>query len=85
MAKRKKNENLAEQLQVKPGAKVALDRIDPDFTGGYEKKSAQKISERNSERLRALQELMYAEHKRSLIICLQALDAGARTAPSATC
>lgn len=71
--------NYLQQFLVKPGAKVRLCDIDPDFKDKHKsKKTALKIIERNDARLRELQELLYAEHKRSLLICLQAMDAGGK-------
>lgn len=64
---------------VTPGAKVKLADIDPDFTGTYKNhKAARAEIERNTVRLRELQEVLYAEHKRSLLVCLQAMDAGGK-------
>ena len=67
------------QCLVKPGSKVRLRDIDPEWKGKHEdKKDALKTIERNNLRLRELQELLYAEHKRSLLICLQAMDTGGK-------
>ena len=71
--------NYAERFLVKPGSKGKLSGIDPDFKDAHvSKKDALKIIERNNLRLRKLQELLYAEHKRSLLICLQAIDTGGK-------
>jgi PPK2 family polyphosphate:nucleotide phosphotransferase len=71
--------NYSKTFLVKPGSKVKLYDIDTDFTGKHEnKEAALKIIERNDLRLRELQELLYAEHKRSLLICLQAIDTGGK-------
>jgi len=71
--------NYAHFFLVKPDSKVKLSDYDPDFTGKHEsKKNALKIIEHNNLRLRELQELLYAEHKRSLLICLQAIDTGGK-------
>ena len=66
-----------QQFLVKPGAKIRLRSIDPNFSVKDED-SAQKATERNVRRLRKLQELLYAEHKCSLLVCLQAMDAGGK-------
>jgi H+-transporting ATPase len=70
---------------VHPGDKVRLKDIDPGFKDHHEshKKAAEEI-ERDREKLRALQALLYADGRCSLLICLQGLDAGARTGRSAT-
>ena len=66
-------------FQVKPGCKVSLKKIDPDFTAEHEKmKSALKEVEKLDLKLREMQFLLYAEGKRSLLICLQALDAAGK-------
>lgn len=71
--------NYFQQFLVKPGSKVRLRDIDPDFEDKHEDEArAQKATKRNVKRLRELQELLYAEHKRSLLICLQAMDAGGK-------
>jgi len=71
--------NYSELFRVKPGSKVKLDDIDPNFTANYKnQKSALQKLEKYTERLRDLQYLLYAEGKRSLLICLQALDGGGK-------
>ena len=71
--------NYTQLFLAKPSSKVRLSDCDPDFTGKHEgKKEALKIIEHNNLRLRELQELLYAEHKRSLLICLQAIDTGGK-------
>lgn len=68
-----------QQFMVKPGSKIHLSDIDPNFKGNYKnKQAAVKDTQRYAEKLRDLQELLYAEHKRSLLICLQAVDAGGK-------
>jgi len=70
---------LRERFRVKPGAKVDLARHDPAYTAGYKKKGdARKDLAKNIERLRELQYLLYAENKQSLLIVLQAMDAGGK-------
>ncbi len=71
--------NYVERFRVRPGASVKLKDIDPSSTGDHDgHKGAAKETERYRERLRELQELFYAEGRRSLLICLQALDAGGK-------
>lgn len=69
--------NYVERFRVKPGSKVKLKDIDPDFKD-MEKEVGKKQTENNLKRLGELQELLYAEHKRSLLVCLQAIDAGGK-------
>ncbi|HMD32792.1 MAG TPA: polyphosphate kinase 2 family protein [Candidatus Acidoferrales bacterium] len=71
--------NYLERFRVKPGARVKLAHIDPDFRDHHEghKEAAHEI-ERYEEKLRELQSLLYAEQQRSLLICLQAMDTGGK-------
>jgi len=68
-----------EKFKVKPGSKVKLKKIDPSFSGGHKgAKSAADEIEHYQEKLRELQDLLYAERRHSLLICLQALDTGGK-------
>jgi PPK2 family polyphosphate:nucleotide phosphotransferase len=70
---------MTQPFLVTPGSQVRLADHDPDFTGDYAKKSATK-AERKAyvKRLRDLQEVLWAEDKHSLLIVLQANDAGGK-------
>ncbi len=61
------------------GKHFKLKHIDPDFHWAHESEDAarQEIAEYR-ERLAALQYRMYAENRRSLLVCLQAMDAGGK-------
>lgn len=64
---------------VKPGRRVNLDKIDPDYTAGYKKKKdALAHLAKNTKRLAELQYELYSENKQSLLIVLQAMDAGGK-------
>jgi PPK2 family polyphosphate:nucleotide phosphotransferase len=67
------------RFRVHPGDKVRLKDIDPGFKDHHEshEKAAEEI-ERDREKLRALQALLYADGRTSLLICLQGLDAGGK-------
>ncbi|MDD2581605.1 MAG: polyphosphate kinase 2 family protein [Desulfuromonadaceae bacterium] len=68
-----------EKFKVKSGGKVRLDKIDAAFKDKHEDQtSALGELEKYTQRLRELQYLMYAEDKRSLLIILQAMDAGGK-------
>jgi PPK2 family polyphosphate:nucleotide phosphotransferase len=70
---------LARRLMVRPGKKVRLSEHDPNATPGVRDKAhAQRLLERNIERLFDLQYRLYAENRHSLWIVLQALDAGGK-------
>ncbi len=66
-------------FEVKPGKKVDLNKIDPDFTDDFAgKKDAAELVEKNSALLKQLQYELYAENRQSLLIILQAMDAGGK-------
>jgi hypothetical protein len=61
----------SKRFRVKPGKKVKLAKISRDVKGrhGDEKEIAAKL-EKYTNKLREMQYLLYAEAKRSLLICL---------------
>lgn len=64
---------------VEPGAQVKLDGIDADFTDKHEShEAALPEIEKHRQQLRDLQYRLYAEDRRSLLVCLQAMDAGGK-------
>jgi PPK2 family polyphosphate:nucleotide phosphotransferase len=68
-----------ERFRVRPGARVKLADIDPAFKdqhGSHEDAAAE--IEHYRKRLSELQEMLYVEQRRSLLICLQALDTGGK-------
>lgn len=66
-------------LQVQPGQRVKLAGIDPDDTGSLtDKDEAEERLAENIERMADLQNILYAENKRALLIVLQAMDAGGK-------
>lgn len=68
-----------EQFRVTPGSNVRLADIDPAFSGIDEKKkSARRTTAELQGRMALLQSRLYAEGKRSLLICLQGLDAAGK-------
>jgi PPK2 family polyphosphate:nucleotide phosphotransferase len=68
-----------EKFRVKPGSKVELDSVDASFSGKHEThEHAMAEIEKHGQKLRELQYLMYAEDKRSLLICLQGRDAAGK-------
>jgi len=67
------------KFRVEPGSKVKLDDIDASFTDTHEShQHALPEIEAYSQKLHDLQYLMYAEGKRSLLICLQGRDAAGK-------
>jgi PPK2 family polyphosphate:nucleotide phosphotransferase len=68
------------QYLVKPDSKVKLSKFDPSDTGDFKggKEAALAEFEKLNEKLEALQELLFAEHKHKVLIVLQAMDAGGK-------
>ena len=67
------------RFKVPPGTKVRLDGIDAGYKGKHESHvTAQPEIEAHCQKLRDLQYRLYAEGKQSLLVCLQAMDAGGK-------
>jgi PPK2 family polyphosphate:nucleotide phosphotransferase len=67
------------RYRVKPGKPIQLADIDPDTSEHYQKKkNVQEELEKQRDRLQILQERLYAENQRSLLIVLQATDTGGK-------
>ncbi len=68
-----------DRWRVKPGAELNLAQIDPRSTeGAPDKETAIASFEDLSARLALLQERLWAEHRRSVLLVLQAIDAGGK-------
>ncbi len=67
-----------DKLRVAPGAKFKLSDYAPDDTYGVSKSRGEKGLASHVEKLAALHDLLYAEHKRSLLIVLQGMDAAGK-------
>jgi PPK2 family polyphosphate:nucleotide phosphotransferase len=64
---------------VNPGKKLKLSKYPTDGTGSFKTKDeALPEIEKNLEKLRELQELLYAESKRAILIVFQAMDCGGK-------
>jgi len=61
---------------VLPGERVRLAEIDPDSTPGFGgvKDDGHRELNKLTTRLEKLQELLYAEHKHSVLVVLQGMD-----------
>jgi PPK2 family polyphosphate:nucleotide phosphotransferase len=71
--------NFSNQFIIKPGSKVNLGKIDPDYHGNYDNEEAAANELKGySQRLRELQAMMNAENKHALLIVLQAMDGGGK-------
>ena len=65
-------------LRVEPGSTVNLADYDPGYHADFEKESAKAALKAMQDQLRDWQERLYAEGKQSLLIVLQAMDAGGK-------
>ena len=71
--------NFTKELMAVPGKKVKFAKWNPEETLGWEKDHKMKASlEKAIARLDDLQYLLYAEHKRALLVVLQGLDAAGK-------
>jgi len=70
---------MGQDLRVEPGTKVDLKDYDPDYTGKYrsEQDTLEELG-KLKEKLFDLQALMYADNRYSLLIVIQAMDAGGK-------
>ena len=65
-------------IKVRSGDKIRLSKIDPNDTGKMIKEEACARLVELREKIDLLQEKLYAEHERSLLILFQALDTGGK-------
>lgn len=70
--------NFRKKSVVAPGSRVRLKKFATDDTLGVTEAEAAARRETLAKRLEALQEVLYAEQKRSVLIVLQAMDAGGK-------
>lgn len=69
-----------DRYRVKPGSKVKLSKWDPNDRSAFDgtkEEAEQELAKLNLE-LQALQERLYAEHKRKILVVLQAMDTGGK-------
>jgi PPK2 family polyphosphate:nucleotide phosphotransferase len=65
--------------RIQPGERISLANIDPNASEDYKKKKDITAElEKQRQRIRKLQERLYAENQRSLLIVLQAMDTGGK-------
>ena len=72
--------NYNNKFIVEPGAKVRLGKIDPEFKDKHDESHASAAHEiqKHVERMAKAQYLLYADGSKSLLVVLQALDAGGK-------
>jgi len=67
--------DVAAEFRLKPGAQVHLSKLDPANTGPFpDKSAAEKESKRDGEIISDLQDKLYAEGTRALLVVLQGVD-----------
>ena len=65
-------------VTVRPGTKIRLVDIDPAAAPAEARNKAERRANKLRDRLSELQQALYAEHKRSLLIVVQAMDTGGK-------
>ena len=71
--------NYLERFKVQPGSRVKLKDIDASYKDRHENhEDAIAEIEKYRKRLRDLQDMFYADGRRALLICLQAVDTGGK-------
>ena len=66
-------------FRVKPGQKLKLNKMDPAYTGKHKlEEAAKEETERYVKKLARQQALLYADNKHSVLVVLQAMDAGGK-------
>lgn len=69
---------LRDALRIKAGSRVRLAQLDPGATFGHEKGPSVEATQKQMERLGDLQDRLWAEAKRSVLIVLQGIDAAGK-------
>jgi PPK2 family polyphosphate:nucleotide phosphotransferase len=77
-ARRGQPVGLRGRLMVKPGSIVRLGALDPDETFGHRKETALAKVAADLERLTSVQDRLWAEHRRRVLIVLQGIDASGK-------
>ena len=78
MASSEVHRDLRDALRVKPGSRVRLAKIDPGATFGHDKTSAVATTQKQMERLRDLQDRLWAQAQHSVLVVLQGIDASGK-------
>jgi PPK2 family polyphosphate:nucleotide phosphotransferase len=68
----------ADALRVRPGTRLPLGRRDPGATYGFDKPMALEATEKKLERLRELQDRLWAEGTRAVLVILQGIDSAGK-------
>lgn len=67
-----------DKLRARPGGQFRVENFATDDTHGVSKAKAERALNSHVEKLAALHDLLYAEHKRALLIVLQGMDAAGK-------
>ena len=70
--------DLRSKLVVEPGHRVTLERLDPAATHGFDKATAVATTAKQLERLTELQDRLWAEGRRAVLVILQGIDAAGK-------
>jgi len=62
----------------KPGTKITLADFDPGYAGDQDRGVVEKETDQLRDRLRELQQVLYAQGRYSVLVVLQAMDAGGK-------
>src|SRR5271157_5213543 len=67
------------EFLVRPGEKLRLNKLDPAYKGKHASEAeAKQETENYCQKLARQQAVLYAEHTHSILVVLQALDAGGK-------
>ncbi len=64
--------------RIQPGKDVHMNKIDTNECGDWDEESALKRLAKNRAKIIELQDILFAEHKQSLLVVLQAMDAAGK-------
>jgi len=70
--------SLRDELRIKPGKRVTVEKLDPSATYGHDKASAVPATAAQLVRLRDLQDRLWAESKHAVLVVLQGIDAAGK-------
>lgn len=70
--------NIATRYLVEPGTKVDLSNWKTDDADGFDREQVEAQTEANTLAIAELQHKLYAQHQRSMLIVLQAMDAAGK-------
>jgi PPK2 family polyphosphate:nucleotide phosphotransferase len=67
-----------DRYRIPPNTAVRLDALDPTDTGGLKESPAEERAQELNRRLESLQELLFAQGRRKVLVVLQAMDTGGK-------